>query len=120
MTNSEFNEQFRNRTRDFAIRVIRFLESTSFHIATKTLSFQLSKCATSVGANFRAFCRGRSRNEFYAKICIVVEEADETIFWLEILDALGCGNRSEVAALYHEASEILKISSKIKSSLAPS
>ncbi len=119
MTNLEFNEKFRGRTRDFAVRVIRFLGLIPFNAATKTLSNQLCRSATSVGANFRAFCRGRSKNELYAKICIVVEEADETIYWLELFDAANYGDKSELSWLSTEALEILKITAKIKSSFAP-
>ena len=109
MTNLEFNEKFRARTRDFAVRVIRFLDMVPFNSATKTLSNQLCKSATSVGANFRAFCRGRSKNEKFAKICIVVEEADEMIYWLDLFDAADYGNKTELVWLSNEALEILKI-----------
>lgn len=118
MTNLEFNENFRGRTRDFAVRVIRFLSLIPFNAATKILSNQLCRSATSVGANFRAFCRGRSKNELYAKICIVVEEADETIYWLELFDAANYGDKSELSWLSSEALEILKITAKIKSSMS--
>ena len=119
MTNLEFNEKFRGRTRDFAVRAIRFLSAVPYNSATKILSNQLCKSATSVGANFRAFCRGRSKNEKYAKICIVVEEADEMIYWLDLFDAADYGNKTELSWLAQEALEILKVSAKIKSSLAP-
>ena len=119
MTNIEFNEKVRKRTRDFAVEVIRFLSDLPFNTATKTISGQLCRCATSVGANFRAFCRGRSNNELFAKICIVVEEADETVYWLELCDAANFGDKSRIAKLSNEALEILKISAKIKSNLSP-
>jgi len=119
MTNLKFNEKFRVRTRDFAVRVIQFLDMMPFNTATKILSNQLCKSATSIRANFRAFCRGRSKNELYAKICIVVEEADETIYWLELFDAANYGDKSELTWLSCEALEILKITAKIKSSMSP-
>ncbi len=119
MTNLEFNEKFRGRTRDFAVRVIKFLGMVPFNSATKILSNQLCKSATSVGANFRAFCRGRSKNEKFAKICIVVEEADEMIYWLDLFDAADYGNKTELSWLSTEALEILKITAKIKSSFSP-
>jgi four helix bundle protein len=84
------------------------------------MSFQLAKCATSVGANYRSFCRGRSKQEKFAKICIVVEEADECIYWLEIFKEMKIGEDVEIQRLLHEALEILKVTSKTKSSLAPS
>lgn len=118
MTNTEFNEKFRGRTRDFAVKVIRFLSNMPYNSATKILANQLCKSATSVGANFRAFCRGRSKNEKYAKICIVVEEADEMIHWLDLFGAANYGDKSELLWLSNEALEILKITSKIKTSLS--
>ena len=85
MTHEEFNEKLRVRTKDLAIRVLRLVALLPPTQAMRTVSYQWSKSATSVGANFRAFCRGRSQNEKYAKICIVVGEADETVYWLKIL-----------------------------------
>jgi len=80
MSNEEFNEKFRQRTKAFAVRVLKFIEKLPLTAVTRTIIFQLGKSVTSVGANYRAFCRGRSKKELYAKICIVVEEADETVF----------------------------------------
>ncbi len=117
MTNAEFNELFRNRTRKFAVRVLLFLDSLPNSNKTRIVSYQLGKSATSVGANFRAFCRGRSQKERYSKICIVVEEADESEYWLLILDDLQLGEVSERKYLLQESVEILKISAKIKSKL---
>ncbi|MFN0013835.1 MAG: four helix bundle protein [Saprospiraceae bacterium] len=119
MTNEEFNELFRKRTRDLAVRVLKFLETVPFNAGTRVMSYQLGKSATSVGANFRAFCRGRSKQEKYAKICIVVEEADESMYWLDLFDATGYGDKSELQWLSNEALEILKITAKTKSSLSP-
>jgi four helix bundle protein len=64
--------------------------------AQKFLSYQLGKSATSVGANFRVFCRGRSKNEKFSKICIVVEEADESAYWIDLFMATGYGNPAEL------------------------
>lgn len=119
MTNEEFNEVFRKRTRDFAVRVLKFLGNVPFNTATRIMSYQLGKSATSVGANYRAFCRGRSKNEKFAKICVVVEEADENIYWLDLFDAIEFGSKDELKWLSNEALEILKVTAKIKSSLAP-
>ena len=92
MTNAEFNEQFRRRTQQFAVRTLKFIESLPFNTATRIMTYQFGKSGTSVGANFRAFCRGRSKNEKYSKICIVVEEADECIYWLELFVDTGYGD----------------------------
>ncbi len=82
------------------------------------MSYQLGKSATSVGANYRAFCRGRSKNEKFAKICIVVEEADESVYWLDLFDAMDYGDKQELHWLASEALEILKVCAKTKSSLS--
>lgn len=119
MTNAEFNEMFRNRTKDFAVRILKFLAKIPYNVSTKIISYQLGKSATSVGANFRAFCRGRSKNEKFSKICIVVEEADESVYWIDLLAAMDYGDKNELKRLSGEALEILKVTSKIKSSLSP-
>ncbi len=117
MTNQEFNKIFRRRTLDFSIRVFHFIETLPELKSTRVISYQLGKSASSVGANFRAFCRGRSYKEKYAKICIVVEEADEVEFWLLNLKELGFGNRTELEYLMNEAVELIKITSKIKANI---
>ena len=118
MTNEEFNEWFRKRTMNFVKKVIEFLESVPYDSTTRVLSYQLCKSATSVGANFRAFCRGRSRNEKYAKICIVVEEADETEYWLQVFKNTSYGDRELLKWLIDESIEILKVTGKTKHSLS--
>lgn len=119
MTKAEFNEQFRGRTQQFAVQTLQFIGSVPFNTATKIMTCQLGKSGTSVGANFRAFCRGRSKNEKYSKICIVVEEADECIYWLDIFEETEYGHKNELKWLSAEILEILKVCSKIKSSLSP-
>ena len=117
MTNAEFNEQFCERTKCFAIAIVLFVESLPFNTATKVLGNQLSKSGTSVGANFRAFCRGRSKNEKFAKICIVVEEADEVLYWLDVISALPYANKTTLQYRCVEGLEILKLASSIKNGL---
>ncbi|MDZ4748519.1 MAG: four helix bundle protein [Saprospiraceae bacterium] len=117
MTNEEFNELFRKRTIIFALKVIEFLETVPFNSATRVLSFQICKSATSVGANFRAFCRGRSRNERHAKICIVVEEADESVYRLELFALAKYGDEKLLTWLTTESIELIKITTSIKHSM---
>ena len=74
----ELNE----RTRKFAVEIIKFFQSLPRSEEAKILGKQLMRCGTSVAANYRAACRARSDQEFYAKICIVVEESDEVFFCL--------------------------------------
>ena len=90
MTNAEFNEQFRRRTQQFAVRTLKFIESIPFNTATKIMTYQFGKSGTSVGENFRAFCRGGSKNENYSKVCIVVEQTNVFIglnfLWTQIME----------------------------------
>lgn len=116
MTNKEFNEQFRKRTLEYAVMVFKFIEEIPSSPGNNIIKYQLGKAASSAGANFRAFCRGRSVNERFAKICIVVEEADESVYWLEILDALNQGDKETLMYILQEGREITAISTSIKHS----
>ncbi len=119
MTHEEFNEGFRNRTKAFAVRVLKLSERLPQNPGTRVVVFQICKSATSTGANFRAFCRGSSQNEKFAKICIVVEEIDETVYWLEIIEDAKYDESPELAALLQEGIEILKVCAKIKTNIHP-
>jgi len=118
MTEKEiFIEGFKKRTRKFGADVILFCNSLIKSQASSVVIYQLVKAATSTGANYRAACRGRSKAEFYSKICIVVEEADESEFWLElILEAKLSNNLVELTRLTKEANEITKVVTKAKHS----
>ena len=70
---------------------------------------QLLRCATSVGANYRAACRSRSRADFVSKMGTVEEEADESAYWLEYFLDASIGNKSEVTRLFEEANELTAI-----------
>ena len=117
MTNEEFNDYFRKRLRKFAIDVLKFIDSVPQTPSTRIVNYQLGKASTSVGANHRAFCRGISRRERYSKICIVVEEADESEYWLDLYQALDYGDPDLKKYLYDESLEVLKISSSIKNAM---
>jgi len=117
MTNKEFNESFRKRTMAFVVSVLKFLETVPLNTVTRVMNYQLSKASTSVGANFRAFCRSRSKNERFSKICIVVEEADESLYWLEIYLEMNYGNQIQLTAITQENTEILKVVASIKDSM---
>ena len=117
MTNAEFDNLLKRRTLAFSIRIFKFIETLQNTTSTRIISYQLGKSASSVGANYRAFCRGRSYKEKFSKMCIVVEEADEVEFWLINLRELGHGNQEELEWLLNESLEIIKVTSKIKSSL---
>ena len=119
MTNAEFNKQFCERTFEFARNIVFLIERLPYNTVTKKLGYQLCGSGTSVAANWRAFCRARSKNELFAKVCIVVEEADETVFWLQLLSTTSFGDKQKIQDLIHEASELLRITSTIKNKLYP-
>ena len=114
MTKEEFNENFRRRTKKFAVDVINYLSGLPPLKSMRVIDYQLTKSATSIAANYRAACRGRSKAEFHAKISIVVEEADESQFWLEMIEDLKIDNSDELKRLQNEALEILKVCSKAR------
>ena len=97
------------RTKDFALRVIKLVNSLPNTIAGRTLGGQLIRSGTSVPGNYRAACRGRSKAEFIAKLGIVEEEADESALWMELIIESHMMEEKLVADLLHEAYEITKI-----------
>ncbi len=118
MTEKEmFIEMMKKRTKKFAVDVIRFCESLKTSKASSVITYQLVKSATSTGANYRAACKARSKKEFFSKICIVVEEADESEYWLKVIkDSTLSNEDKELKRLLTEAIEIIKIMSKAKNS----
>lgn len=80
-----FNDEFRERTKQFALRIIKLFRSLPKTEEARIIGKQLLRSGCSVGANFRAATRARSNAEFYSKLSIVVEEADESAFWMELL-----------------------------------
>ncbi|WP_246558705.1 four helix bundle protein [Hymenobacter piscis] len=106
---SSFNELYRGRTKEASLRVIRLFQQLPRSGEAAVLGKQLLRSATSVAANFRAACRGRSPAEWYAKLCICVEEADEMLFWLELLGDAGILPKSRLQSLEQEYTEILAV-----------
>ena len=102
-------DELKARTKQFGLRVMNLVDVLPGTTTGRALGRQLVRSGTSVGANYRAACRGRSKAEFIAKIGIVVEEADESAFWLElIMDS--CILKPElVSPLHHEAEELTAI-----------
>jgi four helix bundle protein len=114
----KFVETLKLRTRKFAIDIILFCDSLKAKKASSVITYQLVKSATSAGANYRAACRSRSKKEFFSKLCIVVEEADESEYWLELIKETGLSNNPKnLKILRKEAMEILKILAKAKNSI---
>jgi four helix bundle protein len=102
-------DELKKRTQSFALNLIRFVQSLPNHRFLYILCRQLLSCGTSVGANYRAACRAKSRADFIAKLKIVEEECDESIYWLELLASTQPGIDTEVSALSKEAGQILAI-----------
>lgn len=114
-------EEFKTRTKTFALRVIRVVEALPRDMVAQTLGRQLLRSGTSVAANYRASARARSRSEFIAKLGIVEEECDESLFWMELLVESGRIPGKRLAPLMREGSEILAMTvASIKSARRPS
>jgi four helix bundle protein len=107
-SNTAFAEAFKNRTKQFTIDVVKYCRELPKTREANIFNHQLIRCSSSVASNYRAACRARSAKEFYAKLCIVVEEADECIFWLEMLEATNARCTS-IENLIKEGTEILSI-----------
>jgi four helix bundle protein len=119
MRQEEFNEIFRNRTKKLALEILKVVSKLAYSDALGVIRKQLIRSVTSVAANFRAVCRARSDRERYAKLCIVVEEADEVLFWIEMIVESGLISKQELSSAYMEAEEILKVMSAFKKRLTP-
>jgi four helix bundle protein len=102
-------EQLRDRTKSFALRVIRLFRSLPYKPDAQVLGKQLLRCGTSVAANYRAVCRSRSKAEFIARIGVVAEEADEAVLWLELMTESGMVSREKTRELLVEARELTAI-----------
>jgi len=102
-------QDLKDRTKAFALRVIKMSSVMPRTIAADVLSRQVVRSATSVAANYRAACRARSGREFIAKLGIVEEEADETALWLELITESGALSAQKTAALLTEANELTAI-----------
>ena len=101
------NGDLQARTRRYALRVIDLVESLPRGRSADVIGNQLLRCATSVGANYRAACRPRSTADFIAKLGIVEEEADESLYWLDLLAESNLVPRERLTDLMTEADEIL-------------
>jgi four helix bundle protein len=102
-------EGLRNRTKAFAVRIIRLFRHLPRSTEAQVLGKQLLRAGTSVGANYRAVGRARSKAEFISKVSLVVEEADETVFWIECLIESGIMKPDLLTGLLGEANELLAI-----------
>ena len=102
-------EELKNRTKKFALRIIKLIEALPRTTSSKAIGNQLIRIGTSVGANYRAACRARSTKEFAAKLGLVIEEADESAFWMELIIEGKIMKNTLVQPLLDEASKLIAI-----------
>ena len=114
-----FVESFRNRTKASALAVIKLFQQLPKTEEARIVGRQLMRSGTSVAANYRALCRARSSQEQYAKLCICVEEADETLFWLEMLREAGIASPSQTAHLENEFTNIVSVLARARTNSQP-
>jgi four helix bundle protein len=103
------SDELKKRTKQFALRIIRLVEALPSNQIGRVIGNQLMRSATSVGANYRAACRGRSKAEFLAKIGIVIEEADEALYWMELIVEANLLPDERLTDLMQEADELIAI-----------
>jgi four helix bundle protein len=114
---SRFNHVIRLRTKMFAVNVFQTLTKLRLNDLSRIPVKQLVRSASSVAANFSSATRGRSEAEFYSKICVVTEECDECLFWIDFLIETGIIPETDIKTLQNEADELLRIFSTIKRKL---
>lgn len=102
-------KELKIRTRKFAVDILNFIDNLPNRRSANIIANQLGRCGSSVAANYRAACRGRSHAEFISKIGIIEEEADESTFWLDILPDTKNARSEEVDPLLKEARELTAI-----------
>jgi four helix bundle protein len=104
--------ELKERTKQFALRIIKLVEALPNTTAGRAIGGQIVRSGTSVGSNYRAACRGRSKAEFIAKLGVVEEEADETAFWLQLIMDSQLLERNLVEPLHQEANDLTAIFAK--------
>src|SRR5215471_7042183 len=109
ITNLEFANQLQARTKAFAIRIIRMFQRLPKTDEARILGKQSLRSGTSVAANYRAACRAKSRADFISKLGTTVEEADETLLWLELLEESGIVPLKKLVGIKTETDELLRI-----------
>src|SRR5204863_10102339 len=113
MRNSEFGlmseSDLKKRTKEFALRILKLVDALPKTTAGRALASQIVRSGTSVAANYRAACRAKSTADFIAKMSIVEEEGDETLFWLELLEESKLVPAAKLTAVKEEANELIAI-----------
>ena len=109
MTDEHRASESKDRTKAFALRIIKVIRALPPGMESRVIGHQLLRSGTAVAANYRAVCRARSRAEFLSKLSIVLEEADESAFWLELLVDAELISESRLGGLRSEANELVAI-----------
>ena len=105
----EFAEAFKKRTKKFVVDNIKFFRTLPKTEEAKIIGRQLLRSSSSVGSNYRAACRARSKAEFHSKLSTVVEESDESVFWMEVLIEADIVDPAAIDYLLKEGNEILRV-----------
>ena len=120
MENNEwikYKIDIRDRLKAFSLKILEISEKIPETTRGRVINYQITKSGTSVYANYRAALRARSKAEFYSKLCISVEEADETEMWIELLISSNILNTNQLKNIHEEILEILKILSSMRKKL---
>jgi len=110
--------ELKKRTKSFSLRIIKLVGALPKTVEGRAIGSQLIRSGTSVGANYRAACRGRSKPDFVAKLGIVEEEADESVFWMELIIETNMMKKELVEPLLQEANELVAIMTASRKSAA--
>jgi four helix bundle protein len=102
-------DELKKRTKQFGLRIIKLIEALPSSRAASVIGNQLLRSGTSVGANYRSACRARSKPDFISKASISIEEADESLYWMEMLVEAEIMPKEKLAALMKETDEIVAI-----------
>jgi len=113
----EYKIKIRERLRLFSLSIIDLSSKLEGNTASRVINYQITKSGTSVYANYRAALRARSKNEFFSKLSICVEEADETEMWLDLLIASNLLKTHKVELVYNESLELIKILASMRKKL---
>ncbi|KFF08985.1 hypothetical protein IX38_00245 [Chryseobacterium luteum] len=117
MDNMDYNTIFADKTKQLSITIIKELSKLPYNEAFAVIRKQIYRSSTSMAANYRAMCRARSKAERFSKISIVIEETDETLFWLEMLEELEYVQKEILEDMKNRTEEILKVTSSYRKML---
>jgi len=109
-----YNQIFAKRTHALSVDIINQLSELPYSDKVSVIRKQIFRSSSSSASNYRAMIRARSLNERFAKICIVVEEADETLFWIEFMQDIKMHSEETLQNWYSEAEEIVKVTASYK------